>query len=88
MRCVENCACVYKDGDVSREEDENADTRDEEGGEDRERVVGDASSESGRSVDQHGYLGESDDQVLTVNLKLANRTKSRSSQADSPIPAA
>lgn len=65
MQYVEICACVCKDGEVLREDDEDSEARDCEGGEHRGGGIGDTSSESGRSVDQRGYLSESEEQVLT-----------------------
>jgi len=64
MQYVEICACVCKDGEVLREDDEDSETRDCEGGDHRGGGIGDTSSDSGRSVDQRGYLSESEEQVL------------------------
>lgn len=62
--------CVCKDGEVLREDDEDSEARDCEGGEHRGGGIGDTSSESGRSVDQRGYLSESEEQVLTQTKLL------------------
>lgn len=69
MQYVEICACVCKDGEVLREDDEDSEARDCEGGDHRGGGIGDTSSDSGRSVDQRGYLSESEDQVL-ISIKL------------------
>lgn len=62
MRNVERYACMCKDGEGPRDEDEHSEARDvgDEGG-DRERVVADYDN----TVDQRGYLGECDDQVYS-----------------------
>lgn len=69
MQYVEICACVCKDGEVLREDDEDSEARDCEGGDHRGGGIGDTSSDSGRSVDQRGYLSESEEQVL-IYIKL------------------
>lgn len=69
MQYVEICACVCKDGEVLREDDEDSEARDCEGGDHRGGGIGDTSSDSGRSVDQHGYLSESEEQV-SIYTKL------------------
>jgi len=60
---------VCKDGEVLREDDEDSEARDCEGGDHRGGGIGDTSSDSGRSVDQRGYLSESEEQVL-IYIKL------------------
>lgn len=74
---VENDACVCKDRELNRQEDDvnngddDSEDWDESGGvRDREsltRISGEStstSSTSGQSVDHDGYLGECDDQVF------------------------
>lgn len=70
MKYVEICACVCKDGEILREDDEDSEARDCEGRNHRGGGMGDTSSESGRSVDQRGYLSESEEQVLTYTKPL------------------
>lgn len=70
MQYVEICACVCKDGEVLREDDEDSEARDCEGGDHKGGGIGDTSSESGCSVDQRGYLSESEEQVLTYTKLL------------------
>lgn len=55
---------MCKDGEVLREEGEDSETRDNEIENHRGGGMGDTSSDSGHSVDQRGYLSESEDQVL------------------------
>lgn len=64
MQYVAICACVCKDGEVLREEDEDSEARDSEGRIHREGGIGDTSSESGHSVDLRGYQSECEDQVF------------------------
>ena len=54
---------MCKDGEVLREEDEDSEARDSEVENHREGGIENTSSDSGRSVDQHGYLSEYEDQV-------------------------
>lgn len=72
MQYVEICACVCKDGEVLREDDEDSEARDCEGGDHRGGGIGDTSSDSGRSVDQRGYLSESEEQVLIYTKLLCS----------------
>lgn len=60
---------MCKDGEVLRADGEDSDTRDYEIENRREGGSRDTSSDSGRSVDQHGYLSEYEDQVL-IYIKL------------------
>ncbi|XP_015603684.1 E3 ubiquitin-protein ligase Nedd-4 isoform X2 [Cephus cinctus] len=82
-------SAISQDGEVPREEDEDSEeTRhDNEGGEgEGESGVGfhgDASSDSGRSVDQHGYLAECDDQS-DDNVDSPAGSRRSSEQIESP----
>ncbi|XP_012260923.2 E3 ubiquitin-protein ligase Nedd-4 isoform X1 [Athalia rosae] len=74
---------LNQDGGISREDDESTQPNDDEGRDDGERVIGDASSDSSRSVDQHGYLGESDDQSED-NIDSPAGSRRSSEQIDGP----
>lgn len=55
---------MCKDGEVLHKEDEDSEAGDYEIENHRGGGIGDTSSDSGRSVDQRGYLSEYEDQVL------------------------
>ncbi|XP_012277393.1 E3 ubiquitin-protein ligase Nedd-4 isoform X2 [Orussus abietinus] len=74
---------INQDGEVARMEDEDVAGRECQGGENGERVLGDASSDSGRSVDQHGYLGECDEQS-DDNVDSPAGSRRSSEQIESP----
>lgn len=61
---------MCKDGEVLRADGEDSDARDYEIENRREGGSRDTSSDSGRSVDQRGYLSEYEDQVLIQLYKL------------------
>ncbi|XP_043256787.1 E3 ubiquitin-protein ligase Nedd-4 isoform X2 [Colletes gigas] len=54
---------INQDGEVLRKEDEDSEARDYDIENHRGGGIGDTSSDSGRSVDQHGYLSECEDQT-------------------------
>ncbi|XP_017889147.1 E3 ubiquitin-protein ligase NEDD4 isoform X2 [Ceratina calcarata] len=74
-----------QDGEVLREENEDSDARDYEIESHRGGFSGDTSSDSGRSVDQRGYLSEYEDQSdETVDSPAGSRRSSE--QIESPKP--
>ncbi|XP_011869177.1 PREDICTED: E3 ubiquitin-protein ligase Nedd-4 isoform X3 [Vollenhovia emeryi] len=75
---------VTQDGEVLREDDEDSEARDCEGGDHRGGGIGDTSSDSGRSVDQRGYLSESEEQTDDIDSPAGSRRSSE--QIDIPKP--
>ncbi|XP_066594780.1 E3 ubiquitin-protein ligase Nedd-4 [Prorops nasuta] len=72
-----------QDDEVLQEEDLEARG---EGGEHRVGVIGDTSSESGRSVDQQGYLSENEDQSDdNVDSPAGSRRSSEQIEAPKPV---
>ncbi|XP_072752875.1 E3 ubiquitin-protein ligase Nedd-4 isoform X1 [Anoplolepis gracilipes] len=77
---------VNQDGEVLREDDEDSEARDCEGGDHRGGGIGDTSSDSGRSVDQRGYLSESEEQTDdNVDSPAGSRRSSEQSESPKPI---
>ncbi|XP_014468259.1 PREDICTED: E3 ubiquitin-protein ligase Nedd-4 isoform X1 [Dinoponera quadriceps] len=76
---------ITQDGEVLREDDEDSEARDCEGGDHRGGGIGDTSSESGRSVDQRGYLSESEEQT-DDNVDSPAGSRRSSEQIESPKP--
>ncbi|XP_020291402.1 E3 ubiquitin-protein ligase Nedd-4 isoform X2 [Pseudomyrmex gracilis] len=76
---------VNQDGEVLREDDEDSEARDCEGGEHRGGGIGDTSSDSGHSVDQRGYVSESEESQVDDNVDSPANSR-RSSEAESPRP--
>ncbi|KYN01462.1 E3 ubiquitin-protein ligase Nedd-4 [Cyphomyrmex costatus] len=77
---------IFYDGEVLlREDDEDSEARDCEGGDHRGGGIGDTSSDSGRSVDQRGYLSESEEQT-DDNIDSPAGSRRSSEQIDSPKP--
>ncbi|XP_012217648.1 E3 ubiquitin-protein ligase Nedd-4 isoform X1 [Linepithema humile] len=76
---------VNQDGEVLREDDEDSEARDCEGGDHRGGGIGDTSSDSGRSVDQRGYLSESEEQT-DDNVDSPAGSRRSSEQIESPKP--
>lgn len=77
---------INQDGEVLREEGEDSDARDNEIESHREGGSG-SSSDSGRSVDQHGYISEYEDQLQSDDSVDSPAGSRRSSeQIESPKP--
>ncbi|KAL6266366.1 hypothetical protein P5V15_003221 [Pogonomyrmex californicus] len=76
---------VNQDGEVLREDDEDSEARDCEGGDHKGGGIGDTSSDSGRSVDQRGYLSESEEQT-DDNVDSPAGSRRSSEQIESPKP--
>ncbi|XP_036139488.1 E3 ubiquitin-protein ligase Nedd-4 isoform X1 [Monomorium pharaonis] len=76
---------VNQDGEVLREDDEDSEARDCEGGDHRGGGIGDTSSDSGRSVDQRGYLSESEEQT-DDNIDSPAGSRRSSEHIESPKP--
>ncbi|XP_011336946.1 E3 ubiquitin-protein ligase Nedd-4 isoform X2 [Ooceraea biroi] len=80
-----NSVVSNQDGEVLREDDEDSEARDCEGGDHRGGGIGDTSSDSGRSVDQRGYLNESEEQT-DDNVDSPAGSRRSSEQIESPKP--
>ncbi|XP_034173087.1 E3 ubiquitin-protein ligase Nedd4 isoform X3 [Osmia lignaria lignaria] len=76
---------INQDGEVLREEGEDSETRDNEIENHRGGGMGDTSSDSGHSVDQRGYLSESEDQS-DDNVDSPAGSRRSSEQIESPKP--
>ncbi|XP_053972093.1 E3 ubiquitin-protein ligase NEDD4 isoform X3 [Hylaeus volcanicus] len=76
---------INQDGEVLRKEDEDSEARDNEIENHRGGGIGDTSSDSGRSVDQHGYLSECEDQTDdNVDSPAGSRRSSEQIEAHKP----
>ncbi|XP_076669213.1 E3 ubiquitin-protein ligase Nedd4 isoform X2 [Andrena cerasifolii] len=76
---------INQDGEVLREEDEESEARDSEVENHREGGIENTSSDSGRSVDQHGYLSEYEDQS-DDNVDSPAESRHSSEQNERPKP--
>ncbi|CAK9831167.1 E3 ubiquitin-protein ligase Nedd-4 [Anthophora retusa] len=76
---------ITQDGEVLREEGEDSEARDYEIENHRGGGIGDTSSDSGRSVDQRGYISECEDQS-DDNVDSPAGSRRSSEQIESPKP--